>query len=289
MATPVTPAVNGGVVHGTAAERHTAGRAPARSAAEKVVLVLEVLAAQDAIGVREAARAIGMDKSAVSRLLEQFAHLGLAERDPASGRFRAGPRLFALGATVLGRDSLWQAAEPIVRRLSGRFNETCYLAAREGDEVVFREKIDCDHHVRYVIDSGERGRLHAGAGGRAVLAGLPPDELAEVLDRIELLPLTGHTLTDREALRRVVEEDRRRGYSLSVGERIVGGAAVAAPYFVASGRCRGSIVYTCPDVRFDVGRVDEIAEAVVAAARELSARLGHVAAPDAMSAGVGRG
>lgn len=276
-------------VGGEPVEGHATGRAPIRSAAEKAVLVLEALAAQDAIGVREAARTNGMDKSAVSRLLEQFAHLGLAERDPTSGRFRAGPRLFALGASVHGRDSLWQAAEPIVRRLSSRFNETCYLAAREGDEVVFRDKIDCDHHVRYVIDSGERGRLHAGAGGRAVLAGLPPDELAQVLDRIELLPLTGHTLTDRDALHRVVEEDRRRGYSLSVGERIVGGAAVAAPYFVASGGCRGSIVYTCPDVRFDIVRVGEIAEAVVAAARALSARLGHVDASDPMSAGRGRG
>lgn len=250
-------------------------RSTARSTAEKAIVVLEALAAHDGIGVREVARTERLDKSAVSRLLDQFVRLGVAERDPTGGRFRAGPRLFALGAAVHGRDTLWQAAEPILRELSGRFNETCYLATREGDEIVFRDKIDCDHHIRYVIDSGERGGLHAGAGGRAVLAGLPPAEVEQVLDRVELVRRTDRTLTDRDTLRRQVAEDRRRGYSLSMGERIVGGSAVAAPYFVAGGRCRGSIVFTCPDVRLDVARVPEIAEAVVGAARQLSARLGH--------------
>lgn len=268
----------------------TGAVAPGRSTAEKVICVLEALAGGlDGIGVREVARDNEIDKSAVSRLLDQFVQLGLAEKDVVSARFHAGPRLFALGAAVHGRDTLWQAAEPILRELSRRFNETCYLAVREGDEVIFRDKVDCDHHVRYVIDSGERGRLHAGAGGRAVLAGLPPEELEEVLGRIELVRLTDHTMTDVEDLRRQLETDRRRGYSVSIGERIVGGAAVAAPYYVGNGTCCGAIVFTCPEIRLDVGRVPEVADALVWSAHHLSARLGYrpMSPPDAPTEGDG--
>lgn len=247
-----------------------------QTTAEKLVRLLEALAAnENGIGVREVARDAGMDKSAVSRLLDQLTSLGIAAQDPASARFHPGPRLFALGATVHGRDTLWHAAEPILRELAAQFNETCYLATREGFEVVFRDKVDCTHHVRYVIDPGERVQLHAGAGGRAVLAGLGPEELETFLAAAHLPRLTEHTITESAELRRQVGEDRRRGYSVSLGERVVGGSAVAAPYFQAGGSCRGAIVFTCPEVRFDVRRLPEIADAVVDAARRLSQRLGH--------------
>lgn len=269
----------------TGASRAGRGRARAASAepalarqttAAKLVQLLEALAAHDkGIGVRELERETGIDKSAISRLFDQLRDLEVATQTEASGRFGVGPRLFALAATIHGRDTLWLAAEPILRRLVAQFNETCYLATRELDQIMFREKIDCDHTLRYVIDAGERVALHAGAGGRAVLAGLPPEEVDEVLERIELSSLTPRTVTDRDKLRRQSAKDRRRGYSMSTGERVVGGCAIAAPYFRADGVCRGSIVLTCPASRFDTRSAPTIAEAVVAASRQLSARLGH--------------
>ena len=248
----------------------------AHSTAEKVVCVLEALAgAPEGVGVREAARALDLDKSAVSRLLDQFVRLGLAEKDTVTRRFHAGSRLFKLGATVHSRDTLWLAAEPILRELVGRFNETCYLTVREGDEICFREKIDCSHYIRYVIESSERVPIHGGAGGRAVLSALAPEELDAVLGRVKLVRLTDHTLTDAQLLRRQVEEDRRRGYAVSYGERSVEGSALAAPYFLGNGTCGGSVVFSCPRVRFETHALDDVAEAVVGAAHELSARLGY--------------
>jgi len=250
------------------------------STAEKMTLLLEALAADpQGVSVREIARFSGIDKSAVSRLFDQLAVLGLAEQEPLSARFRVGPRLFALAATIHARDTLWQAAQLVLRALAEQFNETCYLATRERDEIMFREKIDCNHKVRYVIDAGERAALHAGAGGRAVLAGLPEAEVEDFLRRTELRRHTAQTITDPNELRRQVTEDRRRGYSMSMGERVVGGCAVAAPFFEADGTCRGALVYTCPKERFEVRQAPQIAEAVVAASGRLSARLGYLLEP----------
>lgn len=244
--------------------------------AARVLKLLQALAAyENGVGVRELARDIGIDKSAVSRLFDQLGELGLAEQDPTSGVFRAGPGLFALAATLHSRDTLWQAAEPILRNLANRFNETCYLATREHDEIVFREKIDCTHTVRYVIDPGDRAQLHAGAGGRAVLLGLPPAEVEQFLTRCGLPSITTKTITDPDELRRQITEDRRRGYSMSMGERVTTGCAVAAPYYRGNGSCQGSLVFTCPAERFDVRRAPEIADAVIHASHHLSQRLGH--------------
>lgn len=71
---------------------------------------------------------------------------------------------------------------------------------------------------------------------------------------------------------------------MSMGERVIGGCAIAAPFFRPGGTCRGSIVYTCPAQRFDVRSAPEIADAVKQAGRDLSARLGYVEAAAAQEA-----
>lgn len=252
------------------------GIGPRASTAVRVVRLMELLAARsEGIGVREVSRDTGMDKSAVSRLLDQLTQLNIAEQLQVTGRYHAGPRLFALGATVHARDSLWQAAEPILRTLVARFNETCYLATCEGDYVVFRDKVDCDHYVRYVIDPGEHVPLHAGAGGRAVLIGMTPSQSDRVIAGLELTRLTDNTITDRSELMRQVAEDRQRGYSISLGERVQEGSAIAAPFFLSDGSCGGAVVFTCPALRFDARRVPEISEAVLGAGHALSARMGY--------------
>src|ERR1700744_4525825 len=77
---------------------------------ERVIMLLRALAARpEGIGVRELSRELGIDKSAVSRLFEQLVELRVATQDEFSGRFRVGPDLFALAATIHSRDTLWQA------------------------------------------------------------------------------------------------------------------------------------------------------------------------------------
>lgn len=252
------------------------GRRNRHNTAAKVIMLLEALAArEEGIGVRELARELGIDKSAISRLFEQLVDLGAAVQDEFSGRFRVGPALFALAATIHGRDTLWRAAEPIVRELVNTFNETCYLAVRDGDEIIFRDKVDCTHKVRYVIDPNERAPLHAGAGGRAVLVGLPDAEVHEILRRTGLPAITSRTITDQTKLLTLIDADRERRYSASRGERVPSGGAIAAPYFDAAGRCVGSLVLTSPDQRYNPAQEQEIAAAVMLASAELSQRLGY--------------
>lgn len=256
------------------------GIGPARrnrhSTAAKVVMLLEALAArEEGAGVRELGRELGIDKSAVSRLFEQLAEVGVAEQDEFSGRFRVGPALFSLAATIHSHDTLWRAAEPILRELATTFNETCYLAIRDGDETSCRGSVDCTHSVRYAIELGERAPLHAGAGGRAVLMALGDAEVRDIVRRTGLPALTPLTVTDPDQLIALLDADRKRRYTVSRGERVPGSGAVAAPYFDAGGRCVGSIVYTCPDQRYDPAGEPEIAAALLRASHDLSRRLGH--------------
>jgi DNA-binding IclR family transcriptional regulator len=250
------------------------GELPRTSTTWRLVTLIELAATTDGgIGVREAARRTGIDKSAVSRLFAHLERMHVVEQSEVRGRYTVGPRLFAISAAVRPRDSLWRAARPILERLVADTNETCYLTLRAGSEVIFQEKVDCTHVVRYVVDLGRGAPLHVGASGRAILAGLDDADRDAVLSG-PLEPVTERTLVDRDALREHALADRVKGYTTSMGERVPHGNAVAAPYFAADGACLGSITWTCPAERFDPDMVPSIGARVVAAANDLSARLG---------------
>ncbi len=126
-----------------------------------------------------------------------------------------------------------------------------------------------------MISLGELFPLYAGTPGRAILSGLPREEVEGILDRVEMLPITPKTITDRDELLAAIEEDVERGYTTTSGQRIEGGFAAGAPFFDASGTCLGSLVFTRPTSRLDPDKVPEYGAAVSAAAAELSSRLGY--------------
>jgi IclR family acetate operon transcriptional repressor len=251
--------------------------ATGRSTVARIALILEALATTEGgVGVRALARSTGIDRSAVGRLLRQLADAGLAVPAEVPGRYAIGPRLFAIGGAVTSRDELRSAARPSLEALGARFNETSYLAALEGDRVMYRDVVESTQPIRYVAELGVPSPLHAGAAGRAILAGLSGPAFEAWLAAADLVPLTPATVTDPAALTSVRAADAARGYAASRGERFPGGAAVAAPFVDATGRVRGSLVVTCPEARLPAAREAEIAAVLVVMAGQLSWRLGAV-------------
>lgn len=243
---------------------------------DRAVVLLELVAANEGgIGVREAARQTGIDRSAVSRIFAQLELLGWVEQAGERGVYSAGPRLFSLVAVLRDRDSLWNAARPILQELVDRYNETCYLAVREHHRLVFRHKIDCDHPIRYVLDLGKPFRLTTGAAGTAILTGMPASEVelvfAEGLERH-----TPNSIVDIAEYRETLERDRSVGYSISRGRWVRNGAGVATPFFDASGSCLGSVTLSCPGDRFELLPVEKVGRDILDAGRKLSRRLGYL-------------
>jgi DNA-binding IclR family transcriptional regulator len=240
-----------------------------------VVLVELVAANEEGVGVREAARLTGIDRSAVSRILAQLEQLGWVEQTGERGVYTAGSRLFSLVAVLRDRDSLWNAARPVLQDLVDVYNESCYLAVRQHHRLVFRDKIDCDQPIRYVLELGKPFRLTTGAAGTAILAGMPASEVelvfAEGLERH-----TPNSIVEVADYRATLERDRELGYSLSRGRWVRNGAGIAAPFFDAAGSCLGAVTMSLPGDRLELLPLENVGHAVLDGARRLSKRLGFL-------------
>jgi IclR family acetate operon transcriptional repressor len=239
---------------------------------DRTFRVLEaVVDAAGPVGPRGLARSTGIDRSAVGRILQHLADLDVLERSDRG--YVPGGRLFTLARVLEARDTLPLAIGPVLGALVERFDETCYACAYHGEVAIFTHEVQSTKPLRFVVQLGHPVPLHAGAAGRAILAGLPSDTLPAVLGEEPLPRLTPATITDPAALIENAAEDRARGYTVSREERVPDGASVAAPFFDHAGRCQGSVVFTAPISRLDEDMIDEIGQAVAEAARTLSMRL----------------
>jgi DNA-binding IclR family transcriptional regulator len=271
------PAADSAATAGTGNEPESLSPPP--SVAYRVATLLDLVGRHEGgIGVREAERATGIDRSAVSRIFGQLESLGWVEQADDRGTYTVGPAMFAVAAAVRQRDSLWRAAGPLLKALTDRFNETTYLAVRRGHQVIFQEKVECSQPIRYVIDLNEPFPLTTGAAGRSILSALPRGEADEVIAR-GLTAYTPMSITDPGQYRVQLDQDARLGYAYSQSGWVARGASAGSPFFDASGTCTGAITVSAPADRLTPEAARNIGPAVRQAARQLSRRLGYSGDP----------
>ena len=90
---------------------------------------------------------------------------------------------------------------------------------------------------------GTRMPLHCSAMGKAILAFLPAEETAVLLQN-GISVYTPHTVTDPDELQKQLDETVQSGYAIENGERIIGMRGVAAPIFDRFGRAEYAIGVT---------------------------------------------
>jgi IclR family transcriptional regulator, KDG regulon repressor len=248
------------------------------SSLRRGLLALEALALAEAendagLGVVDAARRLGVDKSQASRTLRALAEHGLAERDGASRAYRLGPRVFAYAALVSER-RLLRAAPPVLERLVGALGERAHLSVLDGPLVLTLLSHSPPHAVQAAGWAGRSVPAYCTAAGRALLADHPPQALQALLAGIELTARGPNTVASLRELEQRVQETARRGYAVADEELEPGLAAVAAPVRGFDRRIVAALNVSGPSFRFRA-RLGEAAAEVARAAAQLSAQLGE--------------
>ena len=242
------------------------------------VQVLEAFADQGEWGVRDLARATAIPRSAAHRILHDMAALGLLSSADEPGRFRVGPDLARIGLLVAEHLDVRRVGRPFLERASAAIGETVVLALYDPVRRQFSavDAVETSHPIRYLWESlRDWSDLHLGSSGKGILAFLPPEEQAAILERLPD-PIPGRTHLTKARLRDELDAARRRGYVVSHGERYEGAVGVSAPIRDARGRVVGDLIATWPDNRTDADKEAGAGAIIQSAADQLSRRLGWV-------------
>lgn len=248
------------------------------NAVERALGILEnVDSGARGTGITELSQRVGMKKSTVHRLCATLEHRGYLLRDPDTGRYRLSLRLFQIGSAALSRLDLPARAMPALEALGAAVQETAHLAVLEGDDVVFIGKVESPRPLRLHSQVGRRAPAHCTALGKVLLAYTTASRRTRIL-RGPIARYTPQTITAPEALARALEEVRRRGYALDDQEFEEGIRCVAAPVRDYTGNVIAALSVSAPAVQLPRSRVAAMAEAVIAAAQQVSNSLGYGAA-----------
>lgn len=240
----------------------------------KCLRLMEVLSrSEEPRGVTELALEIDLTKNNIHRLLETLVAFGYVQQDERTRRYELTLKLWELGAAVLARRDIREAARPFMQELAEATQESIHLSLLEGDHVVYIDKIESDHPIRAYSRIGSRLPLYSVASGKAMLAWQAEDAIQQACRQVAV-----HAKQSRvtvKAFRAELEVIRERGYSLTRGEWRAGVGGVSAPIRNSSGAVFAAIAVSCPVERLTGAAIREFAPQVVRAAEAISRQLGH--------------
>jgi len=181
---------------------------------------------------------------------------------------------------VLNGMEVRQKAAPYLRQLVDDVEETVNLAVLDNHEVVYIERVGSKHMLNVYRPVGSRLPAYCTSTGKAMLAFLPPTELAAAFAATNWVRYTETTLMTPEALEENLALVRRRGFSDSNGEMMPELRAVAAPIYHHDGQVVATVNISVPTHRVTYERlIGEFGPKVVVAAREISRTMGFVMPP----------
>ena len=241
---------------------------------DRAMDVLEHLSTLSGATLSELADHLDQSPATVYRVLVTLEGRGMAEFEAESQLWYVGSQAFVIGARYLRRTSLVDRATPILNQLMIRTGETANLGVPRGKDVVFVAQAECNHSIRAFFPHGSASPMHASGSGKVLLSQMGQEQMDLLLHGTVLEGFTEFTITDPTQLTQEMDRICARGYSIDDQEKNLGMRCIAAPVRNWTGTAVAGISISGPVARIGDGEVAGLAEAVMQAARELSAALG---------------
>jgi len=238
---------------------------------DRAVTLINIISTYDkAVSLKFLAADSGLHASTAFRILASLITHGVVERTQ-SGEYRLGTRLLHWGNQVRGAMGIHSEARPVMQRLRDEIGETVNLTVREGDEVVYVERVTGRHAIRVEQVIGSRAPLHVTAVGKLMLADMEESTVLEFAQRTGLPRFTDNTLSTAQDLMAQIHKDREQGFALDNEEAELGVGCIGVLIRDSSGEVVAGLSVSAPIER----RKAQWVQAVMAAGKAISERLGY--------------
>lgn len=213
----------------------------------------------------------GLHPSTAFRILTSAADNGLVDRIEG-GQYRLGERLMQWGCALQGGTNLPEIARPVMEWLRDKVEETVNLTLREGDEVVYIERVTPRRMMRVEQVIGSHAPLHVTAVGKMMLGAAGRDGVKDYAGRTGLPAYTSHTITAPGKLWTEASRCHKQGYALDDEEAEIGVGCIGTLIRNSAGIIVAGLSISAPIERRRLDWVPLVQEA----ARRISERLNGV-------------
>jgi DNA-binding IclR family transcriptional regulator len=237
--------------------------------------VIDLLAQRESgMTVSEIHRALHLPLSSAAAILYTLQALGYIEKDPESSRYSLGLKLLSFSRRLADQLGIVGRCHGLLEQLAGKTGLTSHIAVMRDGESMYVDRVPGSGLIQFSSYIGMRWAIHASGVGKALLAFLPEDELAQILKYLPLTKITPQTITVRSYLEKQLYQFRRCGYAWETSEGEEGVACVAAPIRGPEGAVTAAVSVTGTTHQITDEKTSALGEVVKHYADLMSARLG---------------
>jgi DNA-binding IclR family transcriptional regulator len=240
----------------------------------KGIDVLEVLRrAESNLSFQELHRRVRIPKTTLYRILKT-----LIERDFViyeDKKYKLGYGFLSFTKKIISEISLREIANPYLKKICQKTEETVELIIPFNDEILYIDKIESPQSIKLVAQIGSKYKtLHASAPGKILLA-YDKKVFDDFLKRKKLEKITPKTITDKNRLKNEIERIRKNGWAYDDGEARIDVRRIAAPVFNYEGKLTGIIGIAGPSYRINERKIKEFGKFLKEICDEISEKLGY--------------
>lgn len=159
----------------------------------------------------------GLPRSTTHRILDQLVRMLWLEH--SSLGYTLGPRALSLGGREIGHSALRAAAVPHLHRMAMQTGMVVHLAALDGNEIYYLDKIGGQAAAAVPSAVGRRAPAHCTAVGKAILSAIPPEQVDDLYRSAPPLRRTERSIAGLPDLHRELVLIRgRQGLAFDDGE-----------------------------------------------------------------------
>jgi IclR family transcriptional regulator, pca regulon regulatory protein len=209
--------------------------------------VIRMFSSKSSISLSEMASTQHMSIGSAHRYLNTLHSLGYIKQNPETKRYQLTPKILQLGFSALKDMNLRKRVLPYLLETSREFNITTACSVLDDTEILYIERVRSTELVNLDLSAGSRLPLHCTSMGKALLSFLPEEEREATIEKLELRPLTPYTITNKETLKKELEQIKARGYATCRQELNLGLESIAAPLF-NDGKVEAAISFNLPKI-----------------------------------------
>lgn len=237
---------------------------------DRSAILLEAISHyEDPVSLKILSAESGLHTSTAFRILGALIEAGFVEKDTA-GHYSLGNKLVQLASRVRRGVDLREQALDTMEALRDDIGETVNLTVREGDEVVYIERVTSNRMMRVEQVIGSRAPLHVTAVGKLMLAELGEEFIHAYVSRTGLKAYTPHTITTEQDLLRVTRQIHTQGFAYDDEEAEEGVGCIGVLIYDSSKNVVAGLSISAPIER----RKEEWVKLVKEAGKHISERLG---------------
>jgi len=229
------------------------------------------------IGLEDIVQQTGIKKTTAHRILRTLMASNIVIQDSKAKTYKLGTKLISLGLFALNSFDLHKEALPLMKKLRDENGETVNLSILDGNEILIIERFRSYYLYSMNLTAGSRLPIYCTSQGRSILAFMSRQQQKDIIDAIDLKPLTENTIVDKKLLLETLDEIRLNGYAVNREEFEIGICAVAAPILNHGGEAVASINVSFAIVRHPEPEfLEHLSKKVMEACRQLSFFLGYL-------------